>query len=268
MKVLLTGSSGFIGSHLVKFLKKDYEVVPYDKVEGKDILDKKLLAKHMKGCYVVVHLAAFASIIDSLKDPSYTYDNNVTGTSNVIEEAIKQKVKRIIFASSCAAYQPYLNPYAASKAMCEGVLKVRENEIQSISFRFLNVYGKGQNPAYGNVMPNFISGIPKGEITIYGDGLQRRDFIHVSDICRGIEAALKAEKLPQCIASDLGTGKTYSILELAYILMGMTGKQAKIKYAPPRKELRTACAKTEIMDKLFKFEPKVSLIEGLRKLIC
>ena len=89
MKILITGSSGFIGSHLVEFLKKDYNVVPYDKKEGRDILDKKLLAKKMKGCEFVVHLAAFASIVDSVKNPTECYENNVIGTSNVVEEAIK-----------------------------------------------------------------------------------------------------------------------------------------------------------------------------------
>lgn len=268
---MITGNAGFIGSHLLKFLKNDYEIVPYDKLDGRDILDRKTLRKHMKGCEYVIHLAAFASIVDSWKDPSACYDNNVTGTSNVVEEAIKQGVKRIIFASSCAVRQPIENPYAASKAMCEGVFQVRQKEIPSVAFRFLNVYGKNQNPSYGNVMPNFIKGIPEGKITVFGDGDQRRDFIHVSDICRAIKIALEAQydpKFPRYACMDLGTGLTVSINELAYILMGMMGKIAKIEKGPPRRELRTACADTKMMRELFKFEPNVNLVDGLRRLMC
>ena len=269
-KIMITGHAGFIGSHLLKFLEEDYDIVPYDLLEGDDILDRDNLAKKMKGCDFVVHLGAFASIIDSWKNPSYCYDNNVTGTSNVVEEAIKQNVKRIIFASSCAVRQPVENPYAASKAMCEGILQVRQKEIPSIAFRFLNVYGKNQNPSYGNVMPNFINGIQKGKITVFGDGNQRRDFIHVSDICRAIKIAIEAEynpKFPRYACMDLGTGLTVSVNELAYILMGMMGKIAKIENGPPRRELRTACADTKMMTELFKFEPKVNLVSGLRRLL-
>lgn len=269
-KILITGSSGFIGGHLVELLKIDHEVVPFDIKEGRDILDTKTLRKHIKGCDFVVHLAALASIANAWENPGLYYRNNVEGTSNVLEEAIKAGVKRFIFSSSCAVYQSILNPYAASKAMCEGVLQTRMREIPSIAFRFLNVYGKNQNPAYGNVMPAFIQGIPKGKITIYGDGNQRRDFIHVSDICQLIKLSIETRydpRFPRFIQMDLGTGQSYSIKELAYILMGLMGKKAEIKYAPSRREMRTACADTKLMKEIYKYEPKVNLINGLERLI-
>ena len=271
MRICVTGSSGFIGGHLVDLLKESHEVVPFDiREDERNILDEETLKEHIKDCDFVVHLAALASIARCWENPGLVYRNNVEGTSNVVEAAIKAGVKRVIFASSCAVYQSTMNPYAASKAMAEGVLQTRANDIPSIAFRFLNVYGKNQNPSYGNVMPLFIEGIPKGKITIYGDGDQRRDFIHVSDICQLIKMSVEANydpKFPRFIQMDLGTGQTYSVRELAYILMGMMNKQAEIEFAPPRREMRNACANTKLMTEVFKYEPKVSLIEGLQKLI-
>lgn len=266
-KVLITGSSGFIGSHLLKMMP---DAVPYDLKEGKNILNKVDLEKSMKGCDSVVHLAAHTHLMSSWEDPSKCYLTNVFGTSNVLETAVKLGIKRIIFASSSAIYASTENPYAASKAMGEGLLKVREDEIRSIIFRFFNVYGIGQNPDYGTAIPAFISGIKKGEITIYGDGKQTRDFIHVDDICQMLKFAATTElpeNFPKVFQTDLGTGKSYAIKELAYIIMGLMNKQAKIKYQPARKEVLHSQADISLVKKVFNFEPKITLLEGLERII-
>lgn len=267
MRALITGSSGFIGSHLIRVIKS---ATPYDLAINRDIRDTELLKKAMKDCDIVIHLAAHTSVVDSWKDPTEYYDNNVKGTSAVVETAIKLGVQRIIFASSSAVYASSENPYAASKAMCEHLFHVRKQEIPSIMLRFFNVYGKGQNPNYGTVVPAFIKGIKKGKITIYGDGKQTRDFIHVDDVCRLIKTITETKfgpKSPAFMQLDVGTGKSYSVEELAYILMGLIGKKAKIKYAPPRKEAKHSQANTQGIKKMFNFDAQIGLIDGLKRLL-
>jgi UDP-glucose 4-epimerase len=223
----------------------------------------------MEGCEAVVHLAALTSLPKSWEDPSEEYLNNVVGTSNVLECAIKSGIKRIVYASSSSIYGMAENPYAASKAMNELLMEVRKDEIQSIGFRFFNVYGTGQNPDYGMVIPAFIKGIKKGEITIYGDGSKTRDFIHVDDICNMLAFAATCElrkEFPKSVVMDLGTGRSISIKELAYLLMAIMDKEAEIKYEAPRKECEHSLAKTE--GAVAFFQPTlISLPQGLKRLL-
>lgn len=268
MKTIILGSSGFIGSHLLKIMS---DAIPYDLKEGQDILDTELLAKTMEGCDVVIHLAAFTSVAQCWENPLEVYKNNVLGTANVIKIAQQTKVKRIIFASSSAIYSPVDNPYSASKAMCEGLFQVHKDEMKSICFRFFNVYGKGQNPSYGTAVPAFITGIQeKGEINVYGSGEQTRDFIHVDDVCKVLKQAAEADyknDFPPFITMDLGTEKPTSVHELAYILMGMIQKSVKVNYLPKRKEAKDSLANIELVQKLYSFQPSISLTEGLKKLV-
>ena len=268
MNILLTGSSGFIGTHLAKLLKS-HKVVPYDLKIGLDVRNEKQLIEKIKGCEVVVHLAAFTSVPKSWDNPTEYYDNNVLGTSKVVEASIKAGVKRLIFASSSAIYGAKENPYAASKAMGEGVLQVRK-EMQTISLRFFNVYGKGQNPDNNMVIPTFIKGIKEGKISIYGDGEQTRDFIHVSDVCEVLKMAVEADvapNFPRFVALDLGTSKSYSVNELAYLMMGLMEKQAEIQYLPGRKEIKHSLADPKILREVFKYQPKVTLVNGLKQFL-
>ena len=164
MKIMITGSSGFIGGTLKKLMEKDHEIVSYDLKEELDILDVKKLEKKMKGCDSVVHLAALTSVQDSLINPSKYYETNIVGTSNVFETAIKLGIKMVIYASSSAIYGATESPYGASKFTNELLATVRKDKIRTIGFRFFNVYGSGMNLSYGAVIPNFIEGINK---TVY-----------------------------------------------------------------------------------------------------
>ena len=157
-RILVTGSEGFIGSYLMELIP---EAIGFDLKSGQDIRDKQQLASYLKGIDVVVHLAAQTSIANAWDDPVNLYSHNILGTANVIEESIKAGVKKIVFASSASIYQPYDNPYSFSKYVCEGLFKTRKDEMQNILLRFMNVYGKGQNPSYGTVIPTFYKGIKK-----------------------------------------------------------------------------------------------------------
>ena len=161
MKYLITGSLGFVGSHL---MEKIDNAIGYDLKSGQDIRDKNQLSSYMKKVDAVIHLAAQTSIAHAWDDPTDYYSHNVVGTSNVIETAIKCGVKKIIYASSASIYFPLDNPYSHSKAICEDLFKIRQDKISCIALRFMNIYGKGQNPSYGTVIPSFYKGIKNGNI--------------------------------------------------------------------------------------------------------
>lgn len=234
MKILITGSSGFVGSHLSKRLKDGHEIIPYDLKEGKDILDEGTLNEHMKDVDVVVHLAALVSQPESWKKPKEYFQTNGIGTHKIVASAIKNGVRRIIYTSSAAVYDP-TTPYGASKKRGEGVCEVFKGQIKTVILRPFNIYGHGQNPTYGCAVHNFITGIKtKGEIEIFGDGRQTRDFIYIDDVVDVIKYSLDASIPDSPI--DLGTGKGTEILELANIVGRLIGKDFDIKFSPSRKE--------------------------------
>jgi len=234
MKILITGSSGFVGGHLSKRLKDKHEIIPYDLKEGKDILDERMLNEHMKSVEVVVHLAALVSQPESWKKPREYFQTNVVGTHKVVETAIKNGVPRVIYTSSAAIYDP-ITPYGISKRWGEDINEVFKDQIKMIILRPFNIYGTGQNPAYGYAIHNFIRGINgEGKIEIFGNGKQRRDYIHIDDVVDTITYALTAEVPKEPI--DVGTGHNVEILKLANIIGKLAERDFDIKFSPPRKE--------------------------------
>ncbi len=267
MKILITGSSGFIGSHLLKAFRSKNKAVEYDLKEGLDILDKKTLDKHMKNIEVVIHLAAFVSGPESWEKPEEYLVNNGVGTFRVFSSAVKNGVRRIIYASSAAIYGNPLTPYGASKRWGEEVAEIYKNQIETIVLRPFNIYGPGQNPAYGYAIHNFIEGImKKGEIRIYGDGRQTRDFIYIEDVIGAMNHFLTSPIFEKPI--DLGRGKEVEILKLAGIIGKLLNKKYKIKFLPKRKELYKSRAKISSLRKAGVDPDKFhSLEKGLVKLL-
>ena len=257
---------GFVGTHLKKLFKED-EYVPYDLKRGEDILDEKELEKKMRGCDVVVHLAALTSISQSWENPVLYYMNNVVGTSTVCEVAKKVGVKKIVFASSSSIYAATSSHYGISKLTDEAILGTGRGDMAIVNLRFFNIYGMGQNPSYAGAIPSFFEGTNKGLITIYGDGLQTRDFIHVSDICLAIKAAAETET-KDVLSIDVGTGKPVSIKELAYLIKGITGSNCAIEYKPPRSEVRHSMADIRLAKEVFKFRSKIELVDGINDLLA
>jgi nucleoside-diphosphate-sugar epimerase len=184
----------------------------------------------LDGIDIIVHLAAQISVPISIEHPDETLSVNVDGTSSIIAAAESSGVKRILFASSAAVYgdseqvpiseeAPLIpqSPYAVSKIIGEELL--RRSEIESCSFRFFNVYGPNQSAegGYAAVIPAFKKAIAEGkECTIFGDGTQIRDFIHVDDLVRIIGLAIAAEKLP--LELNIASGEATSLLDLIEIL--------------------------------------------------
>jgi dTDP-glucose 4,6-dehydratase/UDP-glucose 4-epimerase len=248
MKVLITGHKGFIGSHLVKYLS-DYEVIGYDLKDGDDVLDLKKLKKI--DCDVVVHLAAKCVVNESWEKPAEYFKTNIEGTANVLSLG-----KRVILASSCAAGTPETSPYGLSKLACEMMNPY-------VSLRLANVYGENQDPKHGRAIDNFIRGAKKGEITIYGDGGVRRDYIHVSDVCEAIRRTIESDITG---VVGIGTGTQTSLSELIGMIKDIYNQTCEIKYKPARKEALVGFVDTTRARIELGFEPVVDLWKGLNEL--
>lgn len=267
MKILITGSKGFVGTHLINRLKKNNEIISYDLKEGKDVLDEELLNKYLKGVDIIIHLAAFVDGNESWKKPEKYLINNGLGTYKVIKSAIKNKVKRIIIFSSAAVYGSPLTPYGASKMWAEAAARSYSDQIETVIVRPFNIYGKGQNPVYGYVINNFSKGIKEnGKVNIYGNGNQTRDFIFIDDVIDVVEKLIKSKVSSNPI--DLGTGKETKISDLAEVIGKILQKKYKINYLKERKEPLKSRANIIMLKEMgFKPDRFIKIEDGLKLLI-
>ena len=244
MKALVTGGLGFVGSNLVdKLIDLGYQVTVVDdlssgKQEFKNskaeyIIDdfKEFLKLPDKSVDVVFHLAAEARIQPSFEMPLYTCENNSYGSA-VVAEFARQSNAKVVYAGSSSFYGGvYLNPYAFAKWQGEEAFKMyaKVYDVSAGIARFFNVYGP-RNPLIGQYTPVvaiFEEQLKAGkDLTIVGDGEQRRDFTHVYDICDGLIAISKGDWRGEVF--NLGTGTNHSINELADMFGGNK------KYLPAR----------------------------------
>ena len=256
-----------------------------------DIRDRQTCNMATEGIDAVVHLAAHAGVIPSIKDAFFDFETNALGTLNLLHAAVNNKVVRFIFASSNAplgdqasplseARVPRpLSPYGASKLSCEGYCSAfySSYDLKTVILRFSNVYG----PCClhkNSVIARFIKdGISKGELTVYGDGTQTRDFIHVDDLCQAIQlcfSALANQRLTnqpiiinRKISGEifhLGTGKETSILELARVIQELLDKKIQISFAPERKgEIKRNYSDITKAKKILGFCPEIFLKDGV-----
>lgn len=267
MNILVTGSSGFLGGYLVKALEKKHKVTGYDLKKGQDILDTKKLNRYTKNKNVVIHLAALVSSPESWEKPKEYFETNGAGTLNVVRSAIKNGVRRVLITSSAAVYGKPLTPYGASKLWAEAVAEVYKNSVEVIVLRPFNIYGRGQNPAYGYVIHNFINGIlKKGEIDIFGDGNQTRDFVYINDVVSVIRHFLKGK--PPMNPIDVGTGKKVKIKDLGKKVGTLLNKKFDVNHLSKREEPYNSVANTKDLVR-YGINPRnfVNLEKGLEKLL-
>lgn len=299
-KWLVTGGAGFIGSHLVKELvRQGQQVVVFDDLSGGnlqnlssvadkiafirgDICDYAAVLKACEGVDYILHHAALVSVAESVEKPLDTEKINVQGTLHVLEAARRQKVKRVVFASSSAVYGnrpelPYKettlpdcqSPYAWSKQvgaeLCQLYTKVYG--VETVALRYFNVFGPGQNPnsAYAAVIAKFMQLAAEGKpLGIDWDGLQSRDFVNVADVVQAnLLAALKG------VAGgiyNVASGRTYSLLQLADTIEKISGQKLDRVFRPKRAgDVRLSAADITKIKQLG-FAPSVSLEEGLREM--
>ena len=268
MKILITGSSGFVGKHLVKKLSPKYQIVKYDLKNGQDILNEHLLLKKLKNVDVVIHLAAFISVQESWEKPKEYFTNNATGTLSVIRNSMRAGVKKVIYFSSAAVKAKPLTPYAVSKIAAEEIVKLYSDKIKTIIVRPENIYGSGQKANYGYVIHNFIRAIKFDQsIKIFGTGNQRRDFIYIDDVVNVTEKLIDIDTKSGSIIS-LGTGKETKIKDLAKLVMKVLDKKVDIDFLEKRNEPLMSVANMRDLTKL-NIDPKkfIDLEKGIKKLI-
>lgn len=267
MKILITGSAGFIGTHLARKLSTKYKVAGYDLEFGQDVLDEKLLLKKLAKVDLVIHLAAFISAEESWRKPKKYFVNNTLGTLSVIKNSIRADVKRLIFFSSAAVKTQPSTPYSISKRSAEEIINLYSNNIKSVIIRPENIYGTGQNREYGYVIHNFIKAIKDGSsVTVYGNGLQTRDFIYIDDVVDFVDSVIERNIFGGPLS--LGTGHSVKIKDLALLIGELLKMPVKINYVSARVEPKSSFADTRTLMKVGINSRKfLSLQIGIKKLI-
>lgn len=296
-KILLTGGAGFIGSHVVDHLiAAGHDVTVLDDLSGGfaenvnpkatfakgSITDKALVDKLMKDVTIVYHLAAYAAEGLSHFIRKFNYENNLIGSAHLINAAIQNNVKCFVFTSSMAVYgsgkPPFdesmtpkpEDPYGIAKYAVELDLEAAHHlfGLNYVIIRPHNVFGERQNISdpYRNVIGIFMNRILHGKAPlIFGDGKQTRAFSYIGDVASCIARApfIKAAE-NQVI--NLGSGKMYSLNELAAIVKDVMASPIEAKYAPPRFEVKHAHCTTEKSERILGFKEKTQLHEGIQKM--
>jgi UDP-glucose 4-epimerase len=254
MKVLITGSSGFIGTHLKKKMKKEgFKVVTFDIKEDKsnDVRNFETLLEKSKGCDAIVHLAALCIDSESLEKPYEYFSTNVLGTLNALEAARRIKAKKFLFASSAGIGKR--TPYSLSKLLGEELCMFynKHYNVPTYILRIYNVYGPKNEKG---VIYNFVKSALKNEpIIVNFDGKQERDFIHVDDVVKSIILLLRKNYKPGIY--EIGTGKSIKIIDLAKLIISLSGSKSKIVFRTPKiEEVRKSKANKPLMRNFKKLE--------------
>ncbi len=255
----------------------------FEFMEGR-VQDREAVREAVQGIDVVFHLAAMISVPASLETPSDFYEVNVNSSLNVLAAAKEAGVKRVVLASSAAVYgnsnvpvretapKTPLSPYAASKlAMEESALMYqRAYDLPVVCLRYFNVYGPRQRPdsPYAAVIPAFINAMILGQSpTIYGDGEQHRDFVHVDDVVLANLLAVESKEAVGKILNISGGGSV-TINELARILQDLFPDASAPIYESPRDgDIYFSEAVIERAWQALGYRPEVALVEGLRSTV-
>ena len=295
-KYIVTGGAGFIGSHVVdQLIARGDEVHVVDIfLSGKrerlnpkatlhevDIRDFEKLVPIFKGAAGVFHLAAQPRMQYSIQEPRLTNDINITGTLNVLLAARDAGVKRVVYSASSSAYgtdhpmplredmeaKPVI-PYAIQKRVGEQYCEMvsRFYGLETVAIRYFNVYGPGQTTAkdgpYATVIGVFLEQAKNGQaMTVVPDGTQKRDFTHVTDTARANLLAMDSLKVGKGEIINIGTGKNYSVLQVAEMIGG------KWEFAPAREgETKETLADSSKAKELLGWEPQVKFEDGIAEL--
>ncbi len=279
MKILVTGGAGYIGSHVVMLLcKEGHEVVVLDDLSlgSKDSIDKRAsfiegtilnnedLSKSLSGVDTVIHLAAYKSAGESMKNPLKYTKNNIDGSISLLRSMVEHNVKNIIFSSTAAVYglPEYLpldekhplkpiNHYGYTKLQTEKTIDLysKEKQIQYINLRYFNAAGYDSQGRITSIEKNPANLIPsvmevatgkRDKLLVYGnnfdtyDGTGVRDYVHVSDLARAHLAAIDVLFKHQSATINLGSEKQYSVMDVIRLTEKITGKAIPYEIAGRR----------------------------------
>lgn len=307
-RILITGAAGFIGSNLADdLLKKGFSVMGIDNFDpfySREIKESNISGaiKHLSfefiegdirdtgfldGCFsefkpdTIIHLAAKAGVRPSIKNPASYFDVNVNGTLNLLEAMRRNRINRLLFASSSSVYGnnkkvPFaesdnvdfpVSPYAASKKAGELLCHTYHHlfNMDIFCLRFFTVYGPRQRCDLA--INKFTKAILNGEpITLFGDGTTSRDYTHISDIVQGIEKAM--ENLKGFDIFNLGESNAISLSELVLLLERSIGERADIKHLPLQDgDVFQTFADISRSRRLLGYNPVVNIEDGIRNYV-
>jgi UDP-N-acetylglucosamine 4-epimerase len=282
---LITGVAGFVGSTILEeLLKSGQTVIGLDNLSnGKtsnllevkdqvgntawanfsfvqgDIRNKLLCNEITSNVDYVIHQAALASVQDSIKNPTLYIDVNVNGFINIMEAAKLANVKKVVYASSCAAEDP-ISPYGLSKLMNE-LYASMQKDIKCVGLRYYNIYGPRQNMSgqYSAVIPKWINlMVNHNPVTIYGTGESTRDFIHVKDIATN---NIKSAQDDSTGILKLGTTIPTSLIQLFNIIKKVSGSNSIVLGEPFKEGDKIHSCSTDSIS------CSISLEDGLTELV-
>ena len=300
---VVTGGGGFIGSHIVEELLRRNETVrvidnfstgkwenvePFEggaEIIEADIAEGKKLLRFLKGADFVIHQAAIPSVPKSILDPVKSHHANVNGTLQLLNASREANVKRVVYASSSSVYGDSptlpkhegmmpnpLSPYGAQKLFAEIYCQVfsRAYGLETVSLRYFNVFGPRQDSTsqYSGVLALFIPAVLQSKRpTIYGDGLQSRDFTYVQNV---VEANLLACTVPGVAGQvfNVACGDRITVNSMLQQINKITGKDIAPIYADPRPgDIKHSQADITRAKEHLGYQPKISFEEGLRNTI-
>src|SRR5882672_10028969 len=303
-RYLVTGGAGFIGSHIVRRLVGEGELVrvvdnlstgqsirlktvrdSIEFVEG-DLADERVSDEVVRDVDYVLHQAAVPSVQRSVQDPVGTNRANITATLNLLESCRRAGVRRLVYAASSSAYGDTeilpkqedmpanpLSPYALQKFVGEQYCKVYHmlHGLETVSLRYFNVFGPGQDPhsEYSAVIPKFITGLLANQpITIFGDGEQSRDFTFIDNVVEANLLALRAKEAPG-IVCNIGCAERITLNQLIQILEKITDTKARVEYAAGKPgDVRHSLADIGRAKAILQYQPKISVEEGLQRTVA
>jgi UDP-glucose 4-epimerase len=297
-KYIITGGAGFIGSHIAEYLSNQgHQVIVLDNLRTGfrsnlnglnvefnkgDIRNENHVNELAKNAHGIFHLAALVSVPESLLKIKECVDINTIGTINVLEAAKNNPGCKVVLSTSAANYgnNPLLpkvetmfpepmTPYAITKLDGEYYLKMYLDQynVPTASLRYFNVFGPRQNPesSYAAAVPIFINkALQNQPITIYGDGLQTRDFIYVKDV---VKANILASQIGY-ETYNVALGHSTSVLELAEKIIEITNSKSKIQFLDARPgDIKHSQADPSKFNRLG-FQPDYSIEKALEETIA
>ncbi|MBI4471313.1 MAG: SDR family oxidoreductase [Acidobacteria bacterium] len=300
---VVTGGGGFIGSHIVEELLRRKETVKVidnfstgkrenielfeddvDLIEL-DLAEAENLAQVLKGVDYVIHQAAIPSVPKSMLDPVKSHNANVNGTLRLLVACREAGVRRVVYASSSSLYGDSptlpkhenmmpnpLSPYGAQKLFGEMYCQVftRAYGLETVSLRYFNVFGPRQDATsqYSGVLALFIPAVLKGRHpTIYGDGLQSRDFTYVQNVVEGNLLACTAAGVSGQVF-NVACGDRITVNSMLQQINKITGNDTNPIYTDARAgDIKHSQADIARAREHLGYEPKVSFEEGLRRTI-
>lgn len=302
MKIVVTGGSGFLGTHMIRALEiagheiKNIDIKPSRDTNVEtviaDILDTHRMKEEIRGADCVFHFAGLIEAGESVKDPQKFVDVNISGTVSILEAMRENNVKIILFSSSAAVYgEPQkipikendatlpINPYGMTKLAMEGLISsyVQAHKFTGVALRYFNLYGPEEHhEPESHALPRFIKQMYEGqEVTVYGDGQHQRDYIHIRDIVdahmKALEYAVKNQE--QYHYFNLSTEKPSTVLDIAHSVkttlqrLGIQTEAQVTHLAERPGDPLVLYASAQKAHELLGWKAQVSLDEGIKETV-